>query len=328
MVSLAELLDAARPFRVALRGEFRGVREREGLVLVGPHGAGEFAPFLEYDANLCARWLTAAVEQAFAVPLEFRRSEVAANAIVPGFEPTRAAAFARAVAAETGCTVFKIKVGDADSVARVRAVARELGTATLRLDANAAWDVPTACAALAELRGLPIDYVEQPCQALADCAKVRDLSGIRVAVDETLRLADVLDLDAIRRAVDVAVLKPTPLGGVRAALATAERLAMPITVSGALDTSLGLFTSMALAASLEQPPLASGLATGTLLASDLTLETTLPRGGLVRVTPPVLDLERLAHAGSAMPLARQAWWRARLTAAWHAGADRLIAALA
>ncbi len=328
MIALAELLLGARPFRIALSSEFRGVREREGLVLFGPEGTGEFAPFLEYDARACARWLAAAVEQAFVPPVPPVRSKLLANAIVPAGKPHHAAEFARRIRSETGCTIFKIKVGDEDGIARVRAVAAAVPGCSLRLDANAAWDVTTACATLAALAELPIDYVEQPCRTLADCAAVRAAAKVRVAVDEGVRLAQTVDCDAVRRSADVAILKPTPRGGVRAALALAERLAMPVTVSSALDSSIGLYSALALAAALPEPPLPSGLGTGTLLGTDLVRDTVVPRGGCVPFARPELDDEALARAEAAMPLERRRWWLERLAAAWDAGGRELARRLA
>lgn len=67
-----------------------------------------------------------------------------------------------------GLRDFKLKVGDDDDDARVRAAAAALagpiarGKATLRLDANFAWDLSTATAKLTAWKDLPIAAVEQP----------------------------------------------------------------------------------------------------------------------------------------------------------------------
>ncbi len=86
---LAELLATARVVSIPLRVRFRGVTHREALLLRGPAGWGEFAPFLEYDAPEASRWLAAAVEAAydgFPPPV---RDTVPVNATVPPSPPTR-----------------------------------------------------------------------------------------------------------------------------------------------------------------------------------------------------------------------------------------------
>jgi L-Ala-D/L-Glu epimerase len=57
--------------------------------------------------------------------------------------------------------IYKIKVGTADDLGIVKAL-RENTDATLRVDANAAWDVTTALKLIPELEKLGVELVEQP----------------------------------------------------------------------------------------------------------------------------------------------------------------------
>ena len=56
---------------------------REGLLLRGPVGWAEFAPFPEYGADESARWLSAAIEAAWIGWPDAVRDAVPVNAIVP-----------------------------------------------------------------------------------------------------------------------------------------------------------------------------------------------------------------------------------------------------
>jgi hypothetical protein len=69
---------------------------------------------------------------------------------------------------------------------------------------------------------------------------VRRAVDVPIAADESIRRAAdpyrVRDLEA----ADVAVLKVQPLGGVRACLRIAEDIGLPVVVSSALETSVGI----------------------------------------------------------------------------------------
>ncbi|HRQ00955.1 MAG TPA: O-succinylbenzoate synthase, partial [Terrimesophilobacter sp.] len=60
--SIDELLDAARTVVLPLTTRFRGVTEREIVLLNGPRGWSEFSPFTEYPDAEAATWLRAAIE--------------------------------------------------------------------------------------------------------------------------------------------------------------------------------------------------------------------------------------------------------------------------
>jgi o-succinylbenzoate synthase len=299
-------------YRVPLRTRFRGIDVRDGVLVRGPAGWGEFSPFWDYDDAESRRWWAAAEEAAvhgWPAPL---RDRVPVNVTVPAVDAERA----HAIVSASGCRTAKVKVAEpgqsaADDLARVEAVRDALGHAgAIRVDANAAWDVDTAVARIRELDRVGLEYVEQPCATLAELAALRRRIDVRVAVDEGVRRsADPLTVD-LREAGDVVVLKVQPLGGVRAALRVAETHGLPCVVSSALESSVGIAAGVALAAALPELPFACGLATVALFTDDVTSTPLLPVDGYLPVVRPQPD--RLdAVAADADTDAR---WRARMDA--------------
>jgi O-succinylbenzoate synthase len=317
--SVDELLDGAVGFSIPLTTPFRGTQVREGLLLKGSVGWAEFAPFPEYGPNESARWLASAVEAGWIGWPAPVRAVVPVNAIVPAVDPETAGRLTR----ESGCTTVKVKVAEPgqaldDDVARVAAVRDALGASgRVRVDANGAWTTSEAVTALRQLAAFDLEYVEQPCATLPECAAVRLASGVRVAVDEGVRkAADPTHVVGLREAADVLVLKVPPLGGVRPALAVAATYGLPCVVSSALDTSVGLSAGLALAASLPELPFACGLGSGRLLTADVTASRLLPNQGKLHVMPVAPDPDALS-ATSVRPGQIDAW-RDRLLRAWTA----------
>jgi O-succinylbenzoate synthase len=312
-----ELLAAARVVHLPLRVPFRGVVEREALLLHGPAGWGEFSPFLEYDDAEAVRWLAGAVEAALVgwpAPLRHR---VAVNATVPAVGPEDVPGV---LARFPGCSTAKVKVaqagqGLADDLNRVAAVRNVLGpTGRVRVDANAAWDVEQAVRALTALARYDLEYAEQPCAALDELAAVRTAlarSGVDVAVaaDESVRKAEDPLRVVLAGAADVVVLKVAPLGGVAPALEVAQACGLPVVVSSALDTSVGIAAGLALAAALPDLPYACGLGTAGLLAADVTAGPLLPVDGHLPVRAVAADPDLLDR--HAAPADREREWRAR-----------------
>jgi o-succinylbenzoate synthase len=303
-------ISQVRVWSVPLRTRFRGIDVRNGVVVRGPAGWGEFSPFWDYDAAESRRWWAAAEEaavQGWPAPV---RSSVPVNVTVPAVDATRA----HAIVSASGCRTAKVKVAEpgqtrADDLARVEAVRDALGPAgAIRVDANAAWDVDTAVARIRELDRVGLEYVEQPCATLAELVAVRRRVDVRLAADEVVRRsADPLRVD-LREACDVVVLKVQPLGGVRAALEVAGAHGLPCVVSSALESSVGIAAGVALAAALPDLPFACGLATVALFTDDVTSTPLLPVDGQLPVLRPEPD--RL-DAVAADPVT-DARWRARL----------------
>ncbi len=321
---VADLLDAAVVVRVPLRLRFRGVTSREAVLLAGPAGWGEFAPFPEYADAESARWLASAVEAAWHGWPTARRPDVAVNATVPAVAPADVAAV---LARFPGCTTAKVKVGEAgqalgDDVDRVAEVRALMGPAArLRVDANGAWTPAQALAALTRLARYDLEYAEQPCPDVPTLAALRrDLAAagldVPVAADESVRRAADPFAVAAAGAADLAVVKVAPLGGVAAVLAVAARLAaehgLDVVVSSALDTSVGIAAGVAAAAALPGEPRACGLGTAGLLARDVTLEPLVARGGRLPARPAAPVPDRLRLAELAVPPDRDRWWRDRL----------------
>lgn len=330
--ALSEVLAGAIPFALELRVPFRGLTRREGVLIKGPYGWGEFAPFDDYSDARAGRWLRAAVEAAFTQWPETFLTAVAVNAIIPGLDASRAGAMARDAITESGCTVMKVKVGSpelADDEARVVAVRDALdsclgiGGGHIRLDANGAWQPEQAITALRRLTRYGVELVEQPCAELADIAQVRRAIDVPIAVDECVRMADDPASLNLRGQADRAVIKPATVGGMRAALEIADSVGVPVLISGSLDSSVGLMPGVQVAAVLGErdTALAAGLGTGRLLASDLVAETVIPREGQIAVGRVQPHLEELLTARDQLSEDRALWWRERLQSAWHAGGD-------
>ncbi|MES9543493.1 o-succinylbenzoate synthase [Actinomadura sp. NPDC000600] len=301
-----------RVYSIPMRTRFRGVTRREGALLQGPAGWGEFSPFAEYGPAECARWLAAAREAAtlgWPAPV---RDRVPVNATIPAVGPERAFEMAR----ESGCRTAKVKVAergqtDADDMARVEAVRAALGPqGRIRVDANGAWDVDRAARMVRSLDRWELEYAEQPCATLEELAAVRRRVDVPIAADESIRRAeDPLKVRAAD-AADVAVLKVQPLGGVAASLRVAEACGLPVVVSSAVETSVGLAAGVALAAALPELRYACGLGTLSLLEGDVVRDPLRPVAGEIEVRRPVVDEEALRRWE-----APSAPWRERALAA-------------
>lgn len=315
MLDLSEVHVVSVPMAVP----FRGVTTREALLLRGPAGWGEFSPFLEYDDVESARWLAATLEASqvgWPAPV---RHTIPVNATVPAVPAEQVPAV---LARFPGCTTAKVKVAQAgqvlrDDVDRVAAVREVLGpTGKVRVDANGAWSLSDARWAVAALAAFDLEYVEQPCAGVDDLVLLRVAlarAGIDVliAADESVRKAEDPLRVARAGAADVLVLKVAPLGGVRPALAIAEECGLPVVVSSALDTSVGIAAGAALAAALPDLPYACGLATTSLLTEDVVRRSLDGHGGSLPVGPVCAD-PQLLDALAASP-EREAWWLARLS---------------
>ena len=301
-----------RVWSVPMRTRFRGIDVRDGVLVRGPAGWGEFSPFWDYDVAESRRWWAAAVESAVEGWPDPLRASVPVNVTVPAVGPDRAHEIVRA----SGCRTAKVKVAEPGQthhhdLARVEAVRDALGPGgAIRVDANAAWDVDTAATRIAQLDRVGLEYVEQPCATLEELRALRRRIDVRVAADEVVRRsADPSRVD-LRDACDVVVLKVQPLGGVRAALRVAEAHGLPCVVSSALESSVGIAAGVALAAALPELPFACGLATVALFTDDVCGAPLLPVDGALTVRRPEPDR---VDAVAADPLTA-ARWGARLAA--------------
>lgn len=302
-------------FRLPMNVRFRRVDHREGVLIRGAAGVGEFSPFADYDDKAAASWLAAALEAADQPFPDLVRAKVPVNCTVPAVDPEQAQAI---VTGPHGCRTAKVKVAEPgqtldDDVSRVGAVRDALGPQGLvRIDANGGWTLDEAVRAIGVLADFDLEYVEQPVASVEDLAAVRRRVDVPIAADESIRRAgDPLRVKRLE-AADIAVLKVQPLGGVRACLRLAEQIAMPVVVSSALESSVGIAAGLALAAALPDLPYACGLATTSMFTADVVAESLHPVDGALaagRVSP---DLAALDGVRADPETERR--WRARLAA--------------
>jgi o-succinylbenzoate synthase len=296
-MTLSPLIGGLRAFAIPMTVRFRGIVVRKGALIQGPAGWGEFSPFAEYGPRECARWLASAVESAaegWPAPV---RDRVPVNVTVPAVGPGQASE----IVAASGCRTAKVKVAErgqteAQDIERVEAVREALGpSGAIRVDANGGWEVGQAARMLRRLAAFGLEYAEQPCASLEELAELRRLIDIPLAADESIRRAeDPLRVRAAG-AADIVVLKVQPLGGVRAGLRIAEAAGLPVVVSSAVDTSVGLAAGVALAAALPELPYACGLGTMSLLTGDVTADPLVPDRGELPVRRPGVDVGQLAR---------------------------------
>ncbi len=310
LVPVDELLATARVVALPLRTRFRGIESREALLARGPEGWTEFSPFLEYDDEESAAWLAAAID--FGWTGYAPGQPVPVNATLPAVRPMDVAEI---IARYPGVRTVKVKVAErgqelADDVARVAETRRVLGPAgRIRLDANGAWTVDEAERAIHALAAFDLEYVEQPCATVEELAEIRERIAyldVPVAADESVRKAS--DPLAVARAgaADLLVVKAQPLGGIARALAIVREAGLPVVVSSAIDTSVGLAMGAHLAARVGELPYDCGLGTAALLAADVTRDPLLPHGGVVDTRRVEAD-DELLDRFAADP-ERTRWW--------------------
>lgn len=312
--TFADIAATARVVSLPMHTRFRGVDTREALLFEGPEGWAEFSPFVEYDDTEASVWLAAAIDFAYAPQPGALRDRVPVNATVPAVAADHVAAV---IARFDGTRTAKVKVAErgqtlADDIARVRAVRETMGPeGRIRIDANGGWNVDEAEHAIRELAAFDLEYAEQPCASVEELAEVRTrvkYMGVPIAADESVRKA--ADPLAVARAgaADLLVVKAQPLGGLRRALDIIAAAGLPVVVSSALDTAVGLSQGAALAAALPELEFDCGLGTASLFADDVA--DFRARGGTVsadRAIPDAVALSRLAASDE-----RREWWMRRL----------------
>ena len=309
-----------RTFAIAMPTLFRGINRREGMLLKGEAGWAEFSPFLGYDDTACVPWLAGAIDSADRPWPEPVRDLIPVNCTVPAVGPEHAADIVR----RSGCTTAKVKVADrgqvlADDLLRVEAVRDAIGpSGRVRIDANGAWSVDDARIAISTLDAVGnLEYVEQPCATVEELAQLRLVVDVPIAADESVRNVDDPLRVAQLEAADIAVLKVQPLGGVHACLEIAEKIGLPVVVSGAVETSVGLAAGLALAAALPELPYACGLGTTSLLDGDVVTSPLVPVDG--HLPAGRVDVDEKAFDAVAADDDTDSRWQARLASVRAAG---------
>jgi O-succinylbenzoate synthase len=309
-----ELFSTMRVIALPTKTNFRGINTREVALFKGEHGWGEFSPFLEYQPSECVPWLQSAIEAASKPWPELQRSKVKVNGTIPALnEPSD---IERIVETFPGVNTFKVKVGDnlSEDIARLAKVRSLRPKAKLRIDVNGNWNVATA---ITNLRAIyenigAIEYVEQPCQTIEELRELKEKLkvDIPIAGDEVLRKsADPFKVD-LTGAVDILALKVQPLGGIDRAHKLAQHHKLPIVVSSALESAVGISHGLAFAASFHEINFDCGLATGSLLSENV---------GSLPIVAGEIEVKRIEpnFQGIEVSPERYKWWQDRLMKTWE-----------
>ena len=297
------LLESLRVVALPTETNFRGVTVREIALIQGEYGWGEFSPFLEYDDAESAPWLACAIEAATTPKPKLYRSEVAVNGTIPALNDE--VELARIVDSYPGATTFKIKVGSnaQEDIARINIIRTLRPGAKIRLDANGLLSVDQTVSLL-QLAG-EIEYIEQPCATLEELRELKKRIDVKIVGDEVLRKAKNPFAVELEGAIDYLMLKVQPLGGIARAHQLAEHHKLPVVVSSALESAIGINYGLILAASFESMKFDCGLGTGSLLAKNVA---DLPIvDGKIQISEVVPHLE-----GLDVDADRFEWWKNRI----------------
>ena len=317
--TLEDALASLRVVALPMKTKFRGIEVRETALFEGPAGWAEFAPFIEYDARESLAWLESAIEAAtIRVPIG-KRTSISVNATVPASNDE--AEIEEILSWYPGVDTVKIKVGTGirEDLARISRVRKVLPTAKIRVDVNGSWNVDDAIFNIrtiyGEVAGNFLEYVEQPVASLNELRELRErlIVDVKIAGDEVLRKAEdpfAINLDG---AIDVLMLKVSPLGGIKRSLELAAHHKLPVVVSSALESVVGISYGLKLAAQLPVLNYACGLATGALMKADVGV---IPiENGAMSVGTPEISREMLEKLKVSQE--RLEWWRNRITEVWR-----------
>jgi O-succinylbenzoate synthase len=309
-----ELFSTMRVLALPTKTNFRGINIREVALFQGVAGWGEFSPFIEYQPSECVPWLRSAIEAAITPWPELKRSKVKVNGTIPALNTP--GEIERIVESFPGVDTFKVKVGDnlSEDIARLAKVRSLRPNAKLRIDVNGTWRVATAVTnlhAIYENTGA-IEFVEQPCQSVAELRELKEKLkvAIPIAGDEILRKsADPFKVD-LTGAVDILALKVQPLGGIVRAHELAQHHNLPVVVSSALESAVGISHGLALAASFDEINFDCGLATGSLLSANV---------GELPIVDGEIEVKRIEPNFDGLDVSpeRYKWWQDRLMKTWE-----------
>ena len=301
---------------IPVKANFRGINFREIALFEGPAGWSEFSPFIEYSNKESSTWLKAAIEGATKEPPKPIRDQVEINATLPNVKVSEVKDL---LAGFNGCNTIKIKINDFETdQALLIECLKEVPKAKFRLDVNGGWALEEAIANVQSYEkafGSLIEYIEQPCTDFADLNSLRNSTGIKIAVDESIRKYLAGDLTKIKEVADIAIIKWAPTGGFDAALEVIEKIGLPVVISSALDSSVGISHGLSLAEAVPNLYGACGLGTVCLLEGDVTSNPLMPINGIIKnrkVIPDQIE-EFKAESG------RQKWWQDRANAVYEGG---------
>ncbi|MEN9687674.1 MAG: hypothetical protein RL381_686 [Actinomycetota bacterium] len=303
------LLDSMRVIALPTKTNFRGIQLREVALFEGPYGWAEFSPFLEYGYQESSWWLRSAVESATSKPPKYFRNSVKVNGTIPAINSD--SELEALVSSYDGVKTFKVKVGDnvSEDVARLKKVRSLQPNCKLRIDVNGSWSVEDAIRNISTIMNSvgPLEYVEQPCATLEELRQLKEIFGYNVLIagDEVLRKAEDPFSINLEGAVDILMLKVQPVGGIARAHELARLHNIPVVVSSALESAVGIAYGLKLAASFEELNFDCGLATGSLLASNVAELPII--NGEIEVTDVLPEIN-----GYEVSPDRYEWWKNRV----------------
>jgi len=317
-LTLEEALASLRVLALPMRTTFRSLNIRETALFKGENGWGEFAPFVEYSDQESLPWLESAIEAADKPLSPALRESIPINATVPASNDE--AEIEQILSWYPGVDTVKIKVGTGiqEDLVRIAVVRKHLPKAKIRIDVNGSWSVKEALFninAIYEVTGDLLEYVEQPVTSLDELKQLReDMSvDVKIAGDEVLRKAKdpfVISLDG---AIDILMLKVSPLGGIKRAMDLASHHKLPVVISSALESAVGISYGLALAARVPNLDYACGLGTSALFKQDVSDIPIV--NGAIKATGYPIDLDRVERYE--LKGERLEWWRNRISRVWN-----------
>ena len=297
------LLESLRVVALPMKTNFRGVTVREVALIQGEYGWGEFSPFLEYDDAESAPWLACAIEAATKPKPTLYRTHVSVNGTIPALNDP--ADLQRVVNSFPGVKTFKVKVGTdiSEDLHRLDVVRTLRPSAAIRLDVNGLWNVDEAEMFINSAG--QIEYVEQPCATIEELRELKKRLDVKIVGDEVLRKSpDPFAID-LAGAVDYLMLKVQPLGGIKRAHQLAAHHNLPVVVSSALESAVGINYGLTLAASFEEMNFDCGLGTGSLISKNVA-ELPIVEGKIA-ISDVVPNFEGLDVGAD-----RYEWWKNRI----------------
>lgn len=298
-----KLLETLRVVALPMTTNFRGVNFREVALIQGEHGWGEFSPFLEYDDAESAPWLACAIEAATQPKPQLYRNEIAVNGTIPALNDVED--LERIINSFPGVKTFKMKVGTdvSQDLQRLELVRTLRPSATIRIDVNGLWSVDEAEMFINSIGD--VEYVEQPCATIEELRELKKRVDVKIVGDEVLRKAtDPFSID-LSGGVDYLMLKVQPLGGIKRAHKLAEHHNLPVVVSSALESAVGINYGLILAASFEKMTFDCGLGTGSLLTKNVA-ELPIVDGKIV-ISDAIPNFDGLDVSAD-----RYEWWKNRI----------------
>jgi O-succinylbenzoate synthase len=300
---------------IPTKTDFRGITAREIAIFKGEYGWSEFSPFLEYGALESSNWARAALEAVYFPKAERIGCEVLVNATLPIVPLDQVEGILNLY---PGVNTVKMKINSfAEARERIVKTISVIPGTRLRFDVNGLWTLEQAienCKLLVAEFGEYIEYIEQPTLEFDDLRKLKDLDLIKIGIDEGIRKHLNFDFSTLNQFGDYAILKHQPIGGARVAREIAETANLPIVLSSALESSIGIYQSIALACEISDPKVANGLATTALLQSDLMHPGAKVVDGKIKYQTPIPD-QTMLEKYQVNP-EKRIWWEKRIEEVW------------